>query len=164
MNRKRLGYRADGAGHGLEVLEALERQPYDLILMDIEMPEMDGVETTRRIIATHPEGKRPKIVAVTANAMEGDRERFIAAGMSDYVSKPIRVEALVRALRACLDGGPETMEEPMSAPEGELDPKALAQLLDVIGGDRAAFRELVQSFLHDGPGPGNGRAAPVDHD
>lgn len=162
MILKRLGYRADVAGNGLEVLEALERQPYDLILMDIEMPEMDGVETTRRIIATHPEGKRPKIVAVTANAMEGDRERFIAAGMSDYVSKPIRVEALVRALRACLDGGPETMEEPMSAPEGELDPKALAQLLDVIGGDRAAFRELVQSFLDDGPGLVNGLAAAVE--
>jgi len=152
MILKRLGYRADVAGNGLEVLQALERQPYDLILMDIEMPEMDGVEATRRIIATWPEGRRPKIIAVTANAMEGDRERFIAAGMSDYVSKPIRVEALVRALRACLGGGPQTTEEPMPAPEGELDPRALEQLLDVIGGDRAAFRDLVQSFLDDGPG------------
>lgn len=162
MILKRLGYRADVAGNGLEVLQALERQPYDLILMDIEMPEMDGVEATRRIIATYPEGKRPKIVAVTANAMEGDRERFIAAGMSDYVSKPIRVEALVRALRACLGNSPEKTEEPMSKPEGELDSKALAQLLDVIGGDRAAFRELVQSFLDDGPGLVNGLAEAVE--
>ncbi|MBN8629521.1 MAG: response regulator [Rhodobacterales bacterium] len=151
MILQRLGYRADVAANGLEVLQALERQAYDLILMDIEMPEMDGVEATRRIIATYPEGARPKIIAVTANAMEGDRERFIAAGMSDYVSKPIRVEALVRAIRSCLSGQPGKMEEPMPEPTGELDPKALAQLLEVIGGDREALKELVRSFLEDGP-------------
>ena len=112
---------------------------------------MDGVEATRRIIAAYPETARPKIIAVTANAMEGDRERFIAAGMSDYVSKPIRVDSLVRAMRNCLGGGQEKTEKPMSKTEGELDPKALEQLLDVIGGDREAFKDLVQSFLDDGP-------------
>ena len=151
MILSRLGYRADVAGNGLEVLEALERQGYDLILMDIEMPEMDGVEATRRIIATYPEGKRPKIIAVTANAMEGDRERFIAAGMSEYVSKPIRVDVLVRAMQACLGAAPEKAEEPMSETPSELDPKALSQLLEVIGGDREAFKDLVQSFLDEGP-------------
>ena len=151
MILKRLGYRADVAANGLEVLEALERQAYDLILMDIEMPEMDGVEATRRIIATHPEDKRPKIIAVTANAMEGDRERFIAAGMSDYVSKPIRVDALVRAMQACLGATPGKAEEPMTETPRELDPKALSQLLEVIGGDREAFKDLVQSFLDEGP-------------
>lgn len=151
MILKRLGYRADVAANGLEVLEALERQSYDLILMDIEMPEMDGVEATRRIIAAYPEGKRPKIIAVTANAMEGDRERFIAAGMSDYVSKPIRVDALVRAMKTCLSDAPEETENPMPETPSQLDRKALDQLLETIGGDREAFRDLVQSFLDEGP-------------
>jgi CheY-like chemotaxis protein/HPt (histidine-containing phosphotransfer) domain-containing protein len=152
MILKRLGYSSDVAANGLEVLEALERQLYDLILMDIEMPEMDGVEATRRIIATYPEDKRPKIIAVTANAMEGDRERFIAAGMSDYVSKPIRVDALVRAMQASLGAAPVKTEDVMPETSSGLDPKALSQLLDVIGGDREAFRDLVQSLLDEGPG------------
>ena len=95
---KRLGYASDVAGNGLEVLQAVARQDYDVVLMDIEMPEMDGIEATRRIVADHPAGKRPRIIAVTANAMEGDREKFITAGMSGYVSKPIRVADLVEAL------------------------------------------------------------------
>jgi signal transduction histidine kinase/CheY-like chemotaxis protein/HPt (histidine-containing phosphotransfer) domain-containing protein len=148
---KRLGYRADVAANGLEVLEAMERQPYDLILMDIEMPEMDGVEATRRIIAAYPEDRRPKIIAVTANAMEGDRERFIAAGMSDYVSKPIKVDMLVRAMQSCLGAAPRKTEEPMSGTPSDLDPKALDQLLEVIGGDREALNDLIQSFLDEGP-------------
>jgi CheY-like chemotaxis protein len=151
MILNRLGYRADVAANGLEVLEALERQSYDLILMDIEMPEMDGIEATRKIIATYPEMKRPKIIAVTANAMEGDRERFIAAGMSDYVSKPIRVEALVRAMHACLGDKPEKTEKEMTETPIELDPKALEQLLEVIGGDRESLKDLIQSFLEEGP-------------
>ena len=148
---KRLGYRADVAASGVEVLEAMARQSYDLILMDIEMPEMDGVEATRRIIAAYPEDRRPKIIAVTANAMEGDRERFIAAGMSEYVSKPIKVDVLVRAMRFCLGAAPERTEGRMSETPGELDPRALDQLLEVIGGDRDALKELVQSFLDEGP-------------
>ncbi len=151
MILNRLGYRADVAANGFEVLEALERQSYDLILMDIEMPEMDGVEATRRIISAYAESKRPKIIAVTANAMEGDRERFLAAGMSDYVSKPIRVDALVRAMQACLVGTPEIAEGAMSETASELDPKALDQLLEVIGGDREALKDLVRSFLDEGP-------------
>ena len=96
---ERLGYRADMAGNGFEVLEALARQPYDLILMDVQMPELDGLETTRRIRARWP-GPTPTIIAMTANAMQGDRELCLAAGMDGYIAKPIdRAE-----LRAALAG------------------------------------------------------------
>ncbi len=95
---ERLGYRADLAANGLEVIEALERQPYDLVLMDVQMPEMDGLEATRRIVAQWSVGQRPRIVAMTANATEEDRRATQEAGMDDYVSKPVRVEELIRAL------------------------------------------------------------------
>jgi CheY-like chemotaxis protein len=97
---ERLGYRADVVGNGLEVLQALRRQPYDVILMDVQMPEMDGLEATRRIRREWPGDKGPYIVALTANAMQGDREICMAAGMDDYLSKPIRVEELVNALHS----------------------------------------------------------------
>lgn len=96
-----LGYRADLAANGLESIQALERQPYDVILMDVQMPEMDGLDATRQICAQWPPEKRPRIIAVTANAMQGDREMCLAAGMDDYISKPIRIEELVKALSRC---------------------------------------------------------------
>ena len=89
---ERLGYRAEVAANGLEVLEALHRQEYDVVLMDVQMPEMDGLEATRRIRLELPERRQPYIIAMTANAMQGDREICLAAGMDEYVSKPIRVE------------------------------------------------------------------------
>jgi signal transduction histidine kinase/CheY-like chemotaxis protein len=95
---QQMGYRADLASNGIEAVESVGRQSYDVVLMDVQMPEMDGLEATRRITARWPEGKRPRIVAMTANAMQGDRETCLAAGMDDYVVKPIRVEALVEAL------------------------------------------------------------------
>jgi signal transduction histidine kinase/DNA-binding response OmpR family regulator/putative methionine-R-sulfoxide reductase with GAF domain len=95
---QQMGYRADLAGNGIEAIESLERQPYDVVLMDVQMPEMDGLEATRRIVAKWPAGERPRIVAMTANAMQGDREECLEAGMDDYVTKPIRVDALVKAL------------------------------------------------------------------
>jgi signal transduction histidine kinase/CheY-like chemotaxis protein len=93
-----MGYRADVAANGIEVIEALAHRPYDVVLMDVQMPEMDGLEATRHIVERWPNDKRPRIVAMTANAMQGDREACIAAGMDDYLTKPIRVEALVQAL------------------------------------------------------------------
>jgi CheY-like chemotaxis protein len=93
-----MGYRADLAANGLEVLQAVKRQSYDVILMDVQMPEMDGLEATRRLCAELPDEKRPRIIAMTANAMQGDREMCLEAGMQDYLSKPIRVEELVVAL------------------------------------------------------------------
>jgi CheY-like chemotaxis protein len=93
-----MGYRADLASNGIEAVESVERQTYDVILMDVQMPEMDGLEASRRITAKWTPGERPRIVAMTANAMQGDREMCLAAGMDDYVTKPIRVDALVEAL------------------------------------------------------------------
>ena len=95
---QQMGYRADLASNGIEAIESVERQTYDVVLMDVQMPEMDGLEASRRITARWPAAQRPRIVAMTANAMRGDREMCIAAGMDDYVTKPIRVDALVTAL------------------------------------------------------------------
>ncbi len=95
---EQMGYRADVASNGLEAIESVERQHYDLILMDVQMPEMDGLEATRRIVARWPKKKRPYIIAMTANAMQGDRAMCLAAGMNDYLTKPIRVDELSEAL------------------------------------------------------------------
>jgi CheY-like chemotaxis protein len=96
---EQMGYRADVASNGVEALEGVARQTYDIILMDVQMPEMDGLEASRRITSDYEPGSRPRIVAMTANAMQGDREMCLAAGMDDYLTKPIRVEHLVRALQ-----------------------------------------------------------------
>jgi signal transduction histidine kinase/DNA-binding response OmpR family regulator len=98
---ERMGYRADVAGNGVEVLEAVSRLPYDVILMDVHMPVMDGLTASREVRARFPGPERPRIVAMTANAMHGDREVCLAAGMDDYVAKPVRVEELVLALERC---------------------------------------------------------------
>ncbi|MBI5961277.1 MAG: response regulator, partial [Chloroflexi bacterium] len=95
---RRMGYRADIAANGHEVLEALDRQPYDIVLMDVQMPEMDGLEATRRIIKQWPPDVRPHVIAMTANAMQGDREICLLAGMDDYLSKPIQVRELQTVL------------------------------------------------------------------
>jgi signal transduction histidine kinase/CheY-like chemotaxis protein len=94
---EQMGYRADVASNGLEAVESVERQKYNVILMDVQMPEMDGLEATRQIVARWPTD-HPRIIGLTANALEGDREKCIEAGMQDYISKPIRVEELVSAL------------------------------------------------------------------
>src|SRR5690606_28419660 len=98
----RLGYKADVAANGLEVLKALELADYDVVLMDVQMPEMDGLAATRHVRQNVPREKRPRIVAMTANAMHGDRERCLEAGMDDYIPKPIRHEDLSAALDRCV--------------------------------------------------------------
>ena len=95
---QQMGYRADLASNGIEAIECVARQTYDVVLMDVQMPEMDGIEASRRITTRWPAGRRPRIVAMTANAMQGDREMCLAAGMDDYLSKPIRLDELVEAL------------------------------------------------------------------
>jgi PAS domain S-box-containing protein len=103
-----MGYRADVASNGLEAVQAVERQPYDVVLMDVQMPEMDGLEATRHLCVRIPAKQRPQIIAMTANAMQGDREMCLEAGMDDYISKPIRVDELVSALHRCPPLGLET--------------------------------------------------------
>ena len=95
---KRLGYRADVAANGIEVCQALERQTYDLVLMDVRMPEMDGLEATRIIRQRWPDSS-PRIIAITAHALDGDREKCLNAGMDDYIRKPVNVEELARVLK-----------------------------------------------------------------
>ena len=95
---EKLGCRVDVAANGLEVLQAVERQTYDVILMDVQMPEMDGLEATRQLCIRFSAQQRPRIIAMTANAMQGDREVCLEAGMDDYVSKPIQIKELVAAL------------------------------------------------------------------
>jgi CheY-like chemotaxis protein len=98
MMLQRLGYRTDPAADGCDVLEAIARTTYDVILMDVEMPELDGLQTTQRIRGLFPAGDRPWIIALTANAMPEDREKALAAGMNDFLTKPFRAELLVGAL------------------------------------------------------------------
>lgn len=98
LTLKKMGYSTDIAANGLEVLTALERQEYDLIFMDIQMPEMDGSEATKAVIDKYGE-KRPVIIAMTANAMEGDREKFMEVGMDDYVTKPINLKIIQNVLK-----------------------------------------------------------------
>lgn len=107
---EKIGYRADLVQNGLEALEALRRQPYDVVLMDIEMPQMDGLTATQRIREewqNRPE-PAPKIIAITAYAMEGDRQKCFAAGMDGYITKPFRIKALASALEQVQSGGTPT--------------------------------------------------------
>jgi PAS domain S-box-containing protein len=145
---EQLGYRADVASNGREAIEALERQPYDVVLMDVQMPELDGLDATRQIVERWPEETRPHIVAMTANALPEDREACFAAGMNDYVAKPIRAEELVAALKRAkpLAGG-----DGDSAPLGyvSLEDDALKNLRD-LGGDEF-LGEVIDAFLADAP-------------
>ena len=138
----KLGYSADVVENGREALDALEGQRYDVVLMDVQMPELDGLEATRRIRERFGSGDGPRIIAMTANAMEGDRDDCLAAGMDDYLAKPIRPEELSRALARCV---------PASAAE-TLDAAAVEKLISSLGGGdegREAVRELVEMFLDD---------------
>jgi len=145
----RMGYEADVAHDGLEALDALRGDAYDVVLMDVEMPELDGLETTRRIRSELPPERQPRIVAMTANAMQGDREQCLAVGMDDYVSKPVRAEALAAALAATAPT-PEP-PAPVVADGGDaLDSSALEGLRASVGDD-AFVRELLAAFLDEGP-------------
>ena len=139
-----MGYRADVVSNGSEAVEAVGSVPYDVVLMDVQMPEMDGLEATRQICARPPASGSPHIIAMTANAMEGDREACLAAGMNDYLSKPIRPEELAKALAR----SPRRTEPAATA---VLDESALSRLR-AIAPDPATMTQLVTSFLDNGAG------------
>jgi CheY-like chemotaxis protein len=109
------GYRVDLAANGIEAVNALRKRAYSLVLMDIHMPEMDGVEATKRIRAFEDGNRNIPIIALTANAMKGDRERYLSAGMNDYVSKPIDPKLLLEAIARVTGAGRREM--PVAVPE-----------------------------------------------
>jgi signal transduction histidine kinase/DNA-binding response OmpR family regulator len=137
-----MGYRADVASNGGEAVESVSRLPYDLVLMDVQMPEMDGLEATRRI-RSRAVADQPRIVAMTANAMQGDREECLAAGMDDYLAKPIRAEELAAALTAT------PSKTATASPVVVLDAAAMERLR-AIAPDADALAALVSSFLANG--------------
>ncbi|HAG79654.1 MAG TPA: histidine kinase [Cyanobacteria bacterium UBA12227] len=156
---KRLGYRADIVANGLEVLQALRRQSYDVVLMDVQMPEMDGLTATRQICQEWLISTRPRIIAMTANAMQGDREACLEAGMDDYISKPIHVEALKLALSKSksnsisqTDTEVITQQVSESSTTSVLDPMAWEELKN-IGGDEADefISGVIDSYLEETP-------------
>jgi PAS domain S-box-containing protein len=164
---ERMGYRADVAANGLEVLEALRRQSYDVILMDVQMPEMDGLEASHAIHEGWKAEQRPRIVAMTANAMQGDREECLDAGMDDYLTKPIQIKALQAALeRSGWWSKKRTLplEEPgkVALPTGDaeskvqaapaLDPTVLSELRQFQGeGEPDIVQELAEAFQFETP-------------
>ncbi len=130
---ERLGYRADSAYHGLEALESVSRHTYDVVLMDVQMPQMDGLGTTRRIRQNLQ--VQPRIIAMTANAMDSDRQECLAAGMDDYISKPIQVRELRAALEQC------KRADPPPAPPA-VDPSLVATPDQIVQDARAGFGQL----------------------
>jgi PAS domain S-box-containing protein len=145
---ERLGYRADVASNGLEAVAALERQPYDVVLMDVQMPELDGLEASRRICEQWPAGTRPRIIAMTANAMAEDRAACFAAGMDDYVAKPIRPNELAKALSRAKPSA-ATAEGRSNELGASFDAAAFENLRE-LGGDEF-LAEVIDTFLEDAP-------------
>jgi CheY-like chemotaxis protein/HPt (histidine-containing phosphotransfer) domain-containing protein len=167
---QQLGYAADVANNGLDAIKALEIKAYDLIFMDVQMPELDGLETTRRIRKRqNPSEPNPNfhrnitIIAMTANAMQGDRDKCVAAGMDDYIPKPVRPEALQAALQRVATSGPAqepaapvvaVLPEPPAVPAPaarnqvvEQPPVDLGRLSDFAGGSVENFNELVALYV-----------------
>ncbi|HET7807529.1 MAG TPA: response regulator [Gaiellaceae bacterium] len=143
-----LGYRADVAANGAEALETLERQTYDVVLMDVQMPEMDGLEASRRICGRWPAESRPRIVAMTANAMREDREACFAAGMDDYLAKPIRPMELQLALSRVRPRANTGTADPTGDVAG-LDASAIESLRDLDG--EGFLAEVIDTFLGEAP-------------
>ena len=153
---QRMGYRADVAGDGREVLEALDRARYDLILMDIQMPEMDGLEASRAIRKRWPSERQPHIIAMTAHVLKEKREECRQAGMDDFLSKPVTLAALQAALERSIESpAPDTRPDAASAqeadepkPKGLLGPNGLTDLRAL--GERV-FARVIAAALHDLP-------------
>jgi CheY-like chemotaxis protein/HPt (histidine-containing phosphotransfer) domain-containing protein len=150
----KLGLEHDTAGNGLEALLSLERKNYALVLMDMEMPEMDGLTATRNIRAREAvDGGRVPIIAMTANALQGDRERCLEAGMDGYISKPINLASLVQEFRRVMGNAAAALGVAKAAPLPSLDDLPVFDRNEAVSrlGDEALFDELVQMFIVDYP-------------
>jgi PAS domain S-box-containing protein len=146
---EKLSYRADIASNGVEVLQALERQDYDVVLMDVQMPDMDGIETTRNIHSLWTYQQQPKIVAMTAHAMKGYREWLLQQGMDDYISKPVQLEELVAALYR-VQRNSEPIPQDTAPHLDSLDETVLRGFLSIVHGNTPdQSRQLIDFFLED---------------
>jgi PAS domain S-box-containing protein len=144
LSLEHMGYEAKVASNGVEAVDLLEREEFDLVFMDVQMPEMDGLEATQEIRLRLPEARQPRIVAMTANATRDDREKCLAAGMDDYLSKPVQITALQMAiLRSRKAGGG-------SDPGFALDPDVLASLRN-LRGRRNILQQLLVTFREGTP-------------
>jgi CheY-like chemotaxis protein len=164
----RMGYTAEFASNGLEVLKALQEKDYDIVLMDVQMPEMDGLEASRRVRKQFPAERQPRIVALTANAMVEDREACREAGMDDYLSKPVQVKELQAALVRTGEWASRERKRPEEKPQSPLpavaagtpgpaaadiiDPAMLADLKQLGGGNGVdIIKDLLNLFRNDVP-------------
>ena len=166
----RMGYRADVANNGLEAISALRQHSYDFVFMDVQMPEMDGFEATRKICQEWSDCSRPWIVATTAHAMQGDREECLNAGMNDYISKPIRIQAVAQAFYkyqisheltqenqqlTAFNKNYEPTDRSQIVPElilaPAIDAETFQALKDMIGDDEEILAEFIDNYLEDAP-------------
>ncbi len=145
---QQLGYHADVVSNGTEAVEAVLRQTYDVVLMDVQMPEVDGIMATRMLRDRLPSEELPYIVAVTANAMMGDREDCLISGMDDYISKPIRLDQLSALLKKCPR---RAIAQPVSQ-SSPLDARFINSFIADMGDQAAAiFTELIDCYLIEAP-------------
>jgi CheY-like chemotaxis protein/HPt (histidine-containing phosphotransfer) domain-containing protein len=163
----KLGYRPDVVSNGSEVLAALENRVYDVLFLDVQMPEMDGLECARQICSRWTRDKRPVVIAMTGNALMGDREKCLAAGMDDYISKPVRIGELQAALERW---GPTKSRKFDTAflrrvqsttnPADLLDKTILAELREIAPTDGVTMlQELIDLYLESAPD----RIAQIEH-
>jgi two-component system sensor histidine kinase/response regulator len=150
---EKIGYRADAVANGQEAIESLESVPYDLVLMDCQMPEMDGYEATRHIrdATSAVRNHRVPIVAMTANAMQGDRQKCVDAGMDDYVSKPVEPDELAQVIDRWLPAEPAVPKKvpPVPPPANEVFDRD--DLVRRLGGDKQMASQILKTFMQDAP-------------
>ncbi|WP_375514918.1 response regulator [uncultured Nostoc sp.] len=160
---KRLGYEADVVSNGIEVLEIIQHLSYDVIFMDVQMPEMDGLETTQLICQKYPVGSRPRIIALTARALERDHEECLAAGMDDYISKPMRIDVVAQALSRCVsvvysncDFSLPSSNQPLVngsdvavANLPAINTQAIEHIREIAGADETFLTEIIDCYLED---------------